>query len=548
MIRAPVIVVNQNTKRETGRRAQIANITAAKDVSSIIRSSLGPRAMLKMILSQMGGILLTNDGNAILREIDVNHPGARSMLELSRTQDEEVGDGTTSVIILAAEFLSAMQPLLERNYHPIVLTSALQRALADALEVCNRICKPVNPNDPQEMLNVIRTCLGSKFAGNWMDHMCSLALQAVRTVARDLGSGKKEIDLKRYAKVEKIPGGSVEDSCVLDGVMFNKDILHQRMRRRIENPKILLLDCSIEYKKLESNTQVTLEKESDFEAVLREEEEAIRRMCEQIVALHPDIVVTEKGLSDLAAHYFVRAGISALRRLRKTDNNRLARACGATICHRVEEIKESDLGTGCGLFEVRKIGDEYFSFFVQCNNPKACTIMLRGASRDVLDELERNLQDAMFVARNLYTDPRLLPGGGATEMAVSAALVAKSKTIEGIVQAPYRAIAEAFEIIPTILAENCGVSVIRTVTQLRAKHHEEGVPPTFGINGLTGEVANMEDTNIFEPMVVKTHTFKTAIESASMIVRIDEIVSGVSKKKDGETPGTTSGGAPDEMD
>merc|ERR1719267_359627 len=267
-------------------------------------------------------------------------------------------------------------------------------------------------------------------------------------VQRDIGGGQKEIDIKRYIKTEKIPGGEFEDCRVLKGVMFNKDVTHSKMRRRIEKPRILLLDCPLEYKKTESNAQVELTKEEDWNAILEQEEQYIQNLCAQIVAFTPDIVITEKGLSDLAQHYLVKAGITAFRRLRKTDNNRVARACGATIVSRPDEIQESDVGTGCGLFEVRKIGDEYFVFLEECSDPKACTVLLRGGSKDVLNEIERNLGDAMQVIRNVVFEPLLLPGGGATEMAVGQALARSAHTLEGVQQWPYAAAGKALEVIP----------------------------------------------------------------------------------------------------
>jgi len=317
--------------------------------------------------------------------------------------------------------------------------------------------------------------------------------------------------------------------------MFNKDVTHSKMRRRIENPRILLLDCPLEYKKGESQTNVEITDEEDWNALLRIEEEYIENMCAEIIAFKPDIVITEKGVSDLAQHFFMKAGITAFRRLRKTDNNRVARACGATIVSRTDEIQETDIGTGCGLFEVRKLGDEYFTFLEQCADPKACTILLRGGSKDVLNEVERNLQDAMQVVRNVVFDPKLLPGGGATEMAVACALQREGLKVEGVHQWPYQAVGEAMEVIPRTLAQNCGVSVVRAITKLRATHVtsiESGEKTcTFGINGITGEVDDMTVTGIYEPFAVKIQTIKTAVESACMILRVDDIVSGSKKSQ-----------------
>ncbi|RAL67951.1 hypothetical protein DID88_008675 [Monilinia fructigena] len=380
-MQAPVVVMNtQSGDRQTGRKAQMSNITAAKTVADIIRSCLGPKAMLKMLLDPMGGIVLTNDGHAILREIEVSHPAAKSMIELSRTQDEEVGDGTTSVIILAGEML-----------------------------------------------------------------------------AQSLPHNSREISTQ----------------LVLDGVMLNKDITHPKMRRRIENPRIILLDCTLEYKKGESQTNIEISKEDDWNKILQIEEEQVKLMCDSILALKPDLVITEKGVS--------------------------ARATGATVVNRVDDLQESDVGTECGLFEIEKIGDEYFTFLTKCKSPKACTILLRGPSKDILNEIDRNLADAMAVARNVMFHPRLSPGGGATEMAVAVRLGQLAKSIEGVQQWPYRAVAEAME-------------------------HAEG-GSSWGIDGDKGTLVDMNEYGVWEPEAVKLQSIKTAVESACLLLRVDDICS-----------------------
>ena len=348
------------------------------------------------------------------------------------------------------------------------------KALDAAVKIIDSLAFPIDVDDRQQLMNIVSSCIGTKYTSRFGPLMAELALEAVLCVAVDNGDGTKEVDIKKYAKVEKIAGGSIDDCRVLKGVMMNKDVVAPgRMQRRIENPRVMLLDCPLEYKKGENQTNVEITKEEDWAVLLKMEEDWIQGVCAQIASLKPDIVVTEKGLSDLATHYLCKAGITALRRVRKTDNNRIARATGASIVHRVEELKEEDIGTGAGLFKVEKLGEEYFSFFVDCKEPKACSIILRGASRDVLNEVERNLQDAMGVARNVVHDPRLLPGGGAVEMAVSRAISEEALKIEGVEQWPFKAIGQALEVIPRTLAQNCGANVIRTLTKLRAKHAEE---------------------------------------------------------------------------
>merc|ERR1712106_554289 len=512
----PIMVLSQNTKRDSGKKVQLENINAGKTIGDVIRTCLGPRAMLKMLMDPMGGIVMTNDGNAILREITVQHPAAKTMIEIARTQDEEVGDGTTSVIIMAAEVLGVSHQFLEEKMHPTVVIQAYRQALEDAATILrDTVATPID-------------------------------MDAVKTVTMENG-GKREIDIKRYAKVEKIPGGTIEDSQVLKGVMFNKDVVHPKMRRKIENPRILLLDCNLEYKKGESQTNIEIMKEEDFSKILEQEETFIKKMCDEIIAFKPDLVITEKGVSDLAQHFFNKAGITAVRRLRKSDNLRVARACGATIVNRTDEITENDIGLGAGLFEVRKIGDEYFTFIEECKDPKACTILLRGASKDILNEVERNLQDALNVARNLHQDPALVPGGGATEMELAHLLTQKAKSLKGVIQWPYKSIASALEIIPRTLAQNCGANTIRALTALRAKHAQDTEKNiNWGINGETGELADMSALGIWEPLSVKLQVYKTAIETAILLLRIDDIVSGSKKKGDvgGQGPAVDHGAAP----
>lgn len=529
----PILVLSQNTKRDSGRKVQLENINAGKAIADVIRTCLGPQAMLKMLMDPMGGIVMTNDGNAILREITVQHPAAKSMIEIARTQDEEVGDGTTSVIVLAGEMLAVAEPFLQQQWHPTLIIRAYREALEDMIKYLQSdLSVPLDKDDKKKMAEVIKSCVGTKFIGKWSDLAVKIALEAVETVTLNEG-GRLEVDIKRYAKVEKIPGGTVEESAVLKGIMINKDVTHPKMRRYIENPRIVLLDCPLEYKKGESQTNIEITGEHDFTRLLEIEEEHIQKLCADIIAVKPDVVFTEKGVSDLAQHYLLKAGISAIRRLRKTDNLRIARACGATIVNRTEELTEKDVGIGAGLFEIKKIGDEYFTFITKCKDPKACTILLRGASKDILNETERNLQDALHVARNLILEPRLVPGGGAIEMAVSQMLTRKQ------IKGPYSAVAQALEIIPRTLAQNCGANTIRTLTALRAKHASHPVDSgvcTWGIDGETGEIVDMNVRGIWEPLSVKMQVYKTAVETAILLLRIDDIVSGLKKKKDNEGP------------
>jgi T-complex protein 1 subunit gamma len=378
------------------------------------------------------------------------------------------------------------------------------------------------------MLALIKTSIGTKFVQRWSDLMCKLALQAVRTVAHD-ENGFKSVDIKRYARVEKVPGGEIEESRVLNGVMLNKDITHPNMRRRILNPRIILLDCPLEYKKGESQTNMEFSKEADWARAQNIEEEQVKEMCHRILEFKPDLVITEKGVSDLAQHVFEKAGVSAIRRVRKSDNNRIALAVGATIVNRTEDLRETDVGTQCGLFNIEKIGDEYFTFLTECRTPKACTILLRGPSKDILNEIDRNLADAMAVARNVVFNPILAPGGGATEMAISVGLQAKARAVTGVEGWPFRAVADAMEVIPRTLAQNAGGNTIRVLTELRAKHANG--ENSWGIDGRTGKIVDMKEYGLYESASVKIQTLKTAVEAARMLLRVDDVVQATRKDK-----------------
>ncbi|KAK6051879.1 T-complex protein 1, gamma subunit [Cooperia oncophora] len=477
------------------------------------------------------------------------------MIEIARTQDEETGDGTTSVIVLAGEVMAQAQQFLEQKIHPTIIIQAYRAALEDMIKLAEeKYSRTIDVNNDKEITSVVKSCLGTKMLSKWMDLAVKISLDAVKTIRVDKGSAS-EIDLKRYCRIEKIPGGTIEDCRVIKGVVLNKDVTHAKMRRRIEHPRIVLLDCNLEYKKGESQTSLEIMKEEDISRILEQEEEAIRKQCDEIISVKPDLVFTEKGVSDLAQHFLLKAGITAIRRLKKTDNNRLARVCGARIVNDTADLREADVGTQADLFEITKIGDEYYTY-VTSEKTTACTICLRGPSKDVINEVERNLQDSLHVVRNIMLNPRLVPGGGALEMALAQvrsfvigslrcfirwnvkllfkAITEKGKSMEGVRQWPYKAIARALEVIPRTLIQNCAGNTIRQLTALRAKHAQNAENWTWGINGTTGELVDMCKLDIWDPLTVRVQVLKTAVETSIMLLRIDDIVSGTKKtQKDG---------------
>jgi len=418
--------------------------------------------------------------------------------------------------------------------HPRIIIEGYNRALQDSLDHLKTITRPVDTKNDVEMLKLVKCCLGTKFVSMWGDMMAEFALKAVRSVFLE-EIGRTEIDIKHFVRIEKVPGGDITESLIIPGVVMNKDIIHASMRRRIENPRIILLDCNLEYKK-PGNLVVKLSTSSEFERVMREEEEQVKQLIADIVKWKPDLVITEKGVSDEAQHWFVKHNIACLRRTQRSITNRIARATGAVIVDRPDQIKESDIGTKCGLFEIRKIGDEYFTFITDCKDSKTTTILLRGATKDIMNEVERNLQDAMAVTKNIFLEPTVVPGGGATEMAVGSKLASKAKMIAGIEQYPYHAVSIAMEVIPRTLLQNCGANIIRNLTELRAKHAKATKESSsWGVNGETGELVNMVEFGVWEPTLVKRQSIKTAIEASCMLLRIDDVVSGMGAKKDGSS-------------
>lgn len=523
-----ILVLNPNAKRELGREAQMGIITAARAVAEIIRTTLGPKSMLKMLIDSTGRAVLTNDGASVLREIDVQHPAAKSLIELSRTQDERVGDGTTSVVVIAGELMEAARPFLSDGMHPARIVAAFRRAADLALSRLYALAQPVASDDREQLVRLAVTSLGTKFAARFGRLVPELAVDAVSIVQTQ--NKERAADFKSLAKVEKVVGGDVSQSVVLNGVMLNKDILHASMRRKVSDAKILLLDCALEYKKAESETNVEMTSAAHWRRYLELEEQFIRQQCRAVVALKPDVLVVEKGVSDMAQHFLQQANVSVLRRVRKSDLQRLALACGARVGSQPEQMAIADVGS-CGLFEVRKLGDDYWSFFEGCSKPQACSVLLRGASRDGLDELERNLVDAMSVVRNVMADPRMVPGGGATEMALAAALQKEASDVGEVELKPFLAAAKALEIIPKTLAANGGANVNAVLSKLRQLHREG--EEKWGVDGNKGAVADMTQLGLLDPLMVKEQAIKTAFETAIMLLRIDDILSGVSKPTEG---------------
>lgn len=487
---------------------------AAQTLSSIIKTCLGPRAMQKMVLTKINSIELTNDGNSILREMDVSHPAARCLIELSQTQDNECGDGTTSVVILAAELLSKTVRLLDQ-YHPIRLCKALSKAQAICL---SKLASIAVVAEESRLLQIVESSIATKLCTVLKVPIASLAIQAasyVKTQGRP-GTGPS-LDIKTDIRVEKILG-QFEECHVLDGILLEKEIVHAQMRRDIANPRIILLDCPLEYKKGESVTSMEFSRTEDFARSLQIEEEQIRRICSSIAALKPDLLFTEKGISDLALSILHENNITAVRRIKKTESIRLSRATGATVMNRIEDLEPKHLGTA-GKFEYLKINKDHYCRISQCPAPRAVTVVLRGPSNDMLAELERNFMDAIKVVKNLLTSPLLVPGGGSSEMNCAVALRAAAG--DSLEQAVYAACSDALAIIPSIISSNSGSG--NPLEMLHRLEQSLSASPLSGVDGITGEIRDMGPL-VMEPMAVKAQCLKSSFGAVMQLLRVDGII------------------------
>ncbi|KRH93277.1 Chaperonin complex component, TCP-1 gamma subunit (CCT3) [Pseudoloma neurophilia] len=499
--------------KDQALQVQIDNINAVNTISSILSTCLGPRSLQKMILTRINTIQITNDGNAILREIDVTHPAAKQIVELARTQDNEVGDGTTSVILLSAKLLEEMGKILKKGTHPIFITKILKNVLIELLEYLNEISFPFEGTEP-EKIKIIRNSIENKLCSMLKVDLSKLAYNAVNIA--------KDHDIKTFVKIEKLPDADFTKCELLDGIMINKTLIHPDMRKEIDNPRILILDCSLEYKKGESKTSYEFKQQGNFSRALEIEEEQITEAVNNIILHKPDIVISEKGISDLAFSLFQKHNITALRRFKRTDTTRIAAATGSTIVSRTEDITEEHIGKKCGLFKVTYVGDESYINFIKCKEPKACTVILRGPSKDILNEFERNFEDAIKVARNLKLSNRLCYGGGATENMLVQYLLNKRKTeTDSLKRTVYDGIINSFRIIPLTLIKNSGCS--NPLDLMASLESQNSV--NIGIDGIHGKLINVTDI-IMEPIAIKRQIIESAIEAVILLLRVDGVIQG----------------------
>jgi thermosome len=536
----PVIVLKEGTGRTTGREAQKNNIMAAKIVAETVKTTLGPCGMDKMLVTSFGDVAITNDGATIMKELDVQHPAAKMLVEVAKAQDNEVGDGTTTAVVLAGELLAKAESLLDKNVHPTVIIEGFKKASDKAQEVLEKIAIPVSISDDKTLREVAITSLSSKAVNVAEDHFAKLIVEAVKQVAEEVdGKYKADIDL---IKVVKKHGKSLEETELVKGMVIDKEVASSQMPKFIDGAKIALLNEKLEIEKTEFDAKINIESPDQMQLFLDEEERMLKEMVNAVVKAGANVVFCEKGIDDVALHFLAKGGIFAVKSVSSSDMEKLARATGGKILASVKDLTAAALGKAKKVEEI-KIGDDKLIYVRECKNPKAVTIVIRGASSHVIDEAERSLHDGLCVVRNAVEDAKIVAGGGAPEAEVAKNLRNFAVKVGGREQLAVEAYAEAVETIPLTLAENAGLDPIDIMVALRAEHEKAG-NKHFGIEVTTGKIKNMLDLKVLEPLRVKQQVIKSATEAANMILKIDDLIS---VKGGGQAPPTPSGMPPGGM-
>jgi len=492
------------------------NITAAKAVAGAVRTTLGPKGMDKMLVDTIGDVVITNDGVTILKEMDIEHPAAKMMVEVAKTQDDEVGDGTTTAVVIAGELLKKAEDLLEQDVHPTVIAHGYRMAAEKAQDILKEIAIDVKATDKAILKSIASTAMTGKGAEASKDALCDLVVKAVTMVADEDGT----VDIENI-KVEKKTGGSIDDSEIIEGVLIDKERVHPSMPKSVTNAKILLLNAAVEFKKTEVDAEINITSPDQLQAFLDEEEKMVRNIVTKIVDSGANVLFCQKGIDDIAQHYLAKAGIFATRRVKKSDMEKLARATGGSLVSSIDAINKEELGKA-GLVEERKVGGEEMTFVEKCKNPKAVSIIVKGGTEHVVDELERAIHDALRVVGVVFEDKKVVAGGGAPETELSLRLSEYAATVGGKEQLAIEAFAKALEIIPRTLAENAGLDPIDMLVEIRASH-EKG-KKTFGLNVFEGKAVDMKAAGVVEPLRVKTQAISSAAEAAVMILRIDDVI------------------------
>jgi len=530
------MVLKEGSQRTVGADARRSNIMAAKVISEILSTSLGPRGMDKMLIDAFGDVTITGDGAAILKEMEVQHPAAKLLIEVAKAQDAEVGDGTTTAVVLAGKLLEMAEGLLEEGIHPTLIIDGYKKAMDYALQVADSIAQSVNPENKEQLALVAMNSLSSKIVSEARDYLAKVAVDAA-SIAVERINGKYNLDLD-WVKIEKKKGKSLLETQLIQGIVLDKEVVHPGMPKRVVNAKIALLDSPLEIEKPEWTTKISVSSPSQIKAFLEEEANILRSYVDKLAEIGANVVITQKGIDEMAQHYLAKKGILAVRRVKRSDIEKLAKATGAKIATSIKDIKPEDLGRA-GVVEERKVGEEKMVFVEQCPNPRAVTILIRGAADRILDEAERSMQDALHVIRDIYREPKVVPGGGAFEIEIARRIREWGRKLPGKEQLAVLRFAEALEHIPTILALTAGLDSVDALAELRRRHDNGEVDA--GVDVLGGRIANMSKLNIIDPLLVKKQVIKSATEAAILVLRIDDIVAAAQTKGGGKSESKKSG-------
>ena len=534
----PVVILKEGTRESRGKEAQKNNLTAAKLVAEVVKSSLGPRGMDKMLVDTLGDVTITNDGATILKEIDVQHPAAKMVVEVSKSVDNEVGDGTTSSVILTGALLEKAEELIDKNVHPSVIVDGYTAASNEALQILDKIAIKVKTDDKDLLAKIANTSMYSKLVSEDSPVLSKIVVDATQLVA-DINEKTKalKVDLDNI-KVEKKAGGSIHDTSLIRGIVLDKEVVHSGMSKRIEKAKIALINSPLEIEKTEMSAEIRISDPQQMQMFLEEENNMLRAMVEKIKTSGANVLLCQKGIDDIAQHYLAKEGILAVRRVKESDMTKLAKASGARLVNNIDDLTSKDLGSA-DLVEERKVETDKWVFIEGCKNPKAVTILIRGGSQRVVDEADRSLHDALMVMKDVLEKPFIVAGGGAPEAYIATHIRNWSSGLEGREQLAVIKFAEALETIPISLATNAGMDPIDTMAELRAKQNK-GMKWT-GINVKSTNVLDMYKQNVLEPVVIKEQIIKSATEAACMILRIDDVIAS-SRSKGGPPGGGMPGG------
>jgi archaeal chaperonin len=530
----PVLILKEGATQTKGRDAQKNNITAAKLIAEVVASSLGPRGMDKMLVDSLGDVTITNDGATILKEVDVQHPAAKMMVEISKATDNEVGDGTTSVVVLAGALIEKAEELITKDVHPTIIVDGYRKSSVKAIEILNNLAQKIDPGDKSQLTRVAKTSMQTKLVSKEANELADLVVNAALQVSDKL-ENRYKVDIDDV-KVEKKAGGSLRDTKLIKGIVLDKEVVHGGMPRRIEKGKIALINSALEIEKTEFDAKINISSPDQMKLFLEEENKMLKTMVDKIIAAGANVVICQKGIDDIAQHFLAKANILAVRRVKESDMTKLARATTARIVSNLEDLTSKDLGSA-DLVEERKVETDKWVFIEGCKHPKAVTILIRGGSQRVVDEAERSIHDALMVSKDVLEKPMIVAGGGSPESYTAGKLREWSNTLSGREQLAAEKFAESLEVIPLLLAENAGMDPIDTLTELRSKQTKGS--KWSGIDVRAGKVTDMSKLDIVEPLVVKEQIVKSATEVASMILRIDDVIA--SSKSAGGPPG---GGMP----